>query len=104
MATPLTAVERAELLAAHPAWSPAGEALQRTVEFGDFAEAMAFVNRVALTAQALDHHPDIDIRGTRVTLGLITHFVGGLSAHDRTLAEAIDGFLAGKSPSVQAIP
>ena len=48
---------------------------------------------MALTAQALDHHPDIDIRGRRVTLGLITHSVGGLSAHDRTLAEAIDGFL-----------
>ena len=93
MATPLTAAERAEFLAAHPAWTPAGEGLERTVEFGDFAEAMAFVNRVALPAQALDHHPDIDIRGKRVTLSLITHSVGGLSGNDRTLAEAIDGFL-----------
>jgi len=93
MATPLTAAERAGLLAAHPAWSPAGESLERTIVFGDFAEAMGFVNRVALAAQTLDHHPDIDIRGKRVTLRLTTHSAGTLTDRDRTLAEAIDGFL-----------
>ncbi|HSQ36885.1 MAG TPA: 4a-hydroxytetrahydrobiopterin dehydratase [Acidimicrobiia bacterium] len=93
MATPLTAAERTGLLAAHPAWSPVGESLERTVAFGDFAEAMGFVNRVALAAQALDHHPDIDIRWNRVTLRLTTHSAGALTDRDRALAEAIDGFL-----------
>ena len=90
---PLSAAERAGVLSAHPDWSAAGEALERTITFGDFAEAMGFVNRVALAAQALDHHPDIDIRGRRVTLRLTTHSVGGLTDRDVALAELIDGFL-----------
>ena len=94
MATPLTTSERAGLLVDHPAWSPVGESLERTVGFGDFAEAMGFVNRVALAAQALDNHPDIDIRWNRVTLRLTTHSAGALTDRDRMLAEAIDGFLA----------
>ena len=78
----------------HSAWSVAGEVLQRTFAFRDFAEAMGFVNRVALAAEAADHHPDIDIRWNRVTLRLTTHSVGALTDLDRALAEQIDGFVA----------
>ena len=49
-----------------------------------------FVNRVALAAQAADHHPDIDIRWNRVTLRLTTHSVGALTDLDRALVEQID--------------
>ena len=55
---------------------------------------MGFVNRVALAAEAADHHPDIDIRWNRVTLRLTTHSVGALTDLDRALAEQIDGFVA----------
>jgi len=93
MAQLLTAEERARLSAAHPDWTATDETLERTIEFGDFAEAMGFVTRVGLAAQALDHHPDIDIRWNRVTLRLTTHSAGGLTDGDRALAEQIDGFL-----------
>ena len=90
-AQPLTADERAALLADHPAWSAAGEVLERTLSFKDFSEAMAFVIRVALAAQAADHHPDIDIRWNRVALRVTTHSVGALTDRDRALVEQIDG-------------
>jgi len=91
--SPLTAQERAAFLAGHPAWSASGHTLERTIAFTDFAEAMGFVNRVALAAQAADHHPDMDIRWNRVTLRLTTHSVAALTDLDRALAERIDGFL-----------
>jgi 4a-hydroxytetrahydrobiopterin dehydratase len=47
---------------------------------------MAFVNRVADLAEATDHHPDIDIRYSKVTLTLSTHDAGGLTARDFDLA------------------
>jgi 4a-hydroxytetrahydrobiopterin dehydratase len=91
--TPLTAEQRAGLAISHPAWSADDGTLQRTFAFRDFAEAMGFVNRVALVAQALDHHPDIDIRWNRVTLRLTTHSAGTLTDLDRDLAQQIDDFL-----------
>ena len=98
-ARPLTPDERSALLADHPDWSGAGEVMERTIAFADFAEAMGFVNRVALAAQAADHHPDIDIRWNRVTLRLTTHSAGALTDLDRELAETIDGFLGLKAGS-----
>ena len=49
-----------------------------------------FVNRVADAAEAADHHPDIDIRYSKVTLGLVTHDAGGLTRRDVALAERAD--------------
>lgn len=89
---PLTDEQRSELLSEHPDWKPVGEGLSRTWRFGDFAEAIGFVNRVALAAQARDHHPDIDIRWNRVTLTMITHSAGGLTGRDRDLIAEIDGW------------
>jgi 4a-hydroxytetrahydrobiopterin dehydratase len=91
--SPLTAQERAAFLAGHPDWSASGNTLERTIAFTDFAEAMGFVNRVALAAQAADRHPDIDIRWNRVTLRLTTHSAGALTDLDQALAERVDGFL-----------
>ncbi len=60
-----------------------------TFKFGDFAEALAFVNRVGAAAEEMDHHPDIDIRWNKVTLVLSTHSAGGLTAADFDLAGKI---------------
>jgi 4a-hydroxytetrahydrobiopterin dehydratase len=83
-----TAIARA--LAATPGWERAGAALRRTYRFGDFRQAMAFVNGVAEAAERAGHHPDIDIRYNAVTLALTTHDAGGLTAKDFELARAID--------------
>lgn len=75
----------------HPEWSWADKSITRTFEFADFAEALAFVNRVGQSADEAGHHPDIDIRWNKVTLTLSTHSAGGLTEKDLTMAEEIDG-------------
>jgi len=92
MPTPLTPEQRQSLADSHAAWSIDGEEISRTFEFSDFAEAIGFVNRVALVAEKADHHPDIDIRWNKVTLVLSTHSAGALTDLDRKTVETIDGF------------
>jgi 4a-hydroxytetrahydrobiopterin dehydratase len=77
-------------LSARPGWTRRGNALARTFEFPDFPAAIAFVNRIADAAESMDHHPDIDIRYTKVTCTLSTHSAGGITQRDFKLAEAIE--------------
>jgi 4a-hydroxytetrahydrobiopterin dehydratase len=70
-------------------WQRRGSEITRSFAFADFKAAMAFVNRVAALADEMDHHPDIDIRYSKVTLTLTTHDASGLTARDFTLAAAI---------------
>jgi 4a-hydroxytetrahydrobiopterin dehydratase len=71
-------------------WAHDGDALTKTVRRGDFAGALAFVNEVGALAEAVDHHPDIDIRWNTVTLRLSTHSEGGITGRDLDLAAEID--------------
>jgi 4a-hydroxytetrahydrobiopterin dehydratase len=71
-------------------WERDGDAIVTVRTFGDFAEALAWVNEVGALAEARDHHPDIAISWNRVTLTLTTHSDGGLTAKDLDLAAAID--------------
>ena len=73
-----------------PGWSRRGDLLTRTYAFRNFVDAIAFVNRVADHAEAANHHPDIDIRYSRVTLSLSTHDAGGITQNDLDLAKSID--------------
>jgi 4a-hydroxytetrahydrobiopterin dehydratase len=66
-------------------------AITARYKLADFAQALAFVNAVGAEAEAMDHHPDIDIRWNKVTLVLSTHSEGGLTANDFTLAGRISG-------------
>jgi 4a-hydroxytetrahydrobiopterin dehydratase len=86
---PLPDPEIAAHLGRLPGWERRGGAICRTFSFADFARAMDFVNRVAALAEAMDHHPDIDIRYSKVTLTLSTHDAGGLTDRDLALAEKI---------------
>jgi 4a-hydroxytetrahydrobiopterin dehydratase len=77
-------------------WSQRPDALERDFEFKDFAEAMAFVNRVAGVAEELNHHPDILVHGwNKVRLTLSTHSAGGLTDADHALARRIDEVTGG---------
>ena len=88
--TKLTDVEIAAALAGLPGWTREGDALVQRFTFATFAEGIRFVDRVAALADAADHHPDIDIRWTTVTMRLSTHSAGGLTEKDFTLASQID--------------
>jgi 4a-hydroxytetrahydrobiopterin dehydratase len=86
----LTAEQVVDELSAVSGWARAEDSIVRTVTLADFAEAMAFVNRVAALAEAANHHPDITIRWNAVTLTLATHSAGGLTAKDFELARQIN--------------
>jgi len=76
-------------------WSREGEAILKRYTFKAFADGIRFVDRVAVAADAADHHPDIDIRWTTVTMRLSTHSAGGLTRKDLALAAAIERLAAG---------
>jgi len=83
-------VEIDERLAASQ-WHREGQEIARTWKHADFAEAIAFVNRVAGVAEAMDHHPDITVHDYRfVTLRVSTHSAGGLTELDFDLARRCD--------------
>jgi 4a-hydroxytetrahydrobiopterin dehydratase len=71
-------------------WEREGEEIQKVYEFDDFPSAIKFVTGVAKLADRYDHHPDIDIRYSRVRLGLTTHSERGLTSLDFDLASEIE--------------
>jgi 4a-hydroxytetrahydrobiopterin dehydratase len=73
-----------------PGWERRGDEIRRTYSFPDFKGSMAFVNRVAALAEAADHHPDILVTYSKVTLTLTSHDAGGLTERDFRLAASID--------------
>jgi 4a-hydroxytetrahydrobiopterin dehydratase len=73
-----------------PGWSRRGDSLTKTYRFPTFPGAITFVTRVADVAESMDHHPDIDIRHTRLTFTLSTHDAGGITANDLSLAKEIE--------------
>jgi 4a-hydroxytetrahydrobiopterin dehydratase len=94
MAIPqLTDGERIDALSHLPGWHLARDksAISRDFAFGDFSEAFAFMARVALLAEKMDHHPEWSNVYNRVHITLTTHDAGGLSARDIAMARAIDG-------------
>jgi 4a-hydroxytetrahydrobiopterin dehydratase len=73
-------------------WRREGDAIVRDLQFADFAEAIAYVNRVAELAEEANHHPDILVHGwNKVRLTLTTHSEGGLTDNDFQMARRIDG-------------
>lgn len=81
-----------ERLTALSGWSGRDRrtAITKTYRFPGFRAALSFVAFVGELAEAEDHHPDIDIRYSRVTLTLSTHEAGGLTDKDFHLASLID--------------
>jgi len=74
-----------------PGWTlQKGKSIQKKFSFGNFKEALAFVNEVGALAEKSDHHPDITINYSKVTLTLWTHTSGGLTNKDFDLAEHIE--------------
>jgi 4a-hydroxytetrahydrobiopterin dehydratase len=73
-------------------WRREGDEIVRDFKFADFAEAMAFVNRVADAAEEANHHPDILVHGwNKVRLSVTNHGEGGLTEADFKLASTVDG-------------
>ena len=71
-----------------------GVAIEKCFRFADFSEAFAFLARVAMHAEKVDHHPEFTNVWNRVDFRLTSHDAGGVTERDVALARAIDG-LAG---------
>jgi pterin-4a-carbinolamine dehydratase/1-acyl-sn-glycerol-3-phosphate acyltransferase len=83
----------ATALEALDGWSGDPTALTRTVQLPSFPDAVAVVDRVAVAAEEMDHHPDIDIRYRTLTFVCATHSAGGVTELDIELARRIDGIV-----------
>lgn len=88
----LTARERDIALGRLNGWvyDAQADTISHDFKFRDFSEAFAFMTRVALLAQAADHHPEWSNVYNKVSITLTTHDADGLTAKDVALAEAID--------------
>jgi len=75
-------------------WDEADGRLRRELTFANFSEAWAFMSRVALLAEKMDHHPNWSNVWNTVTIELTSHDVGNtVTERDRRLAEAINAIL-----------
>ena len=73
-------------------WAREGEAITKAFSCGDFAGSVEFVNRLLPLAEEMNHHPDLAISWSTVTLAISTHSEGGLTGADFELARRIDTF------------
>lgn len=89
---PLSGADRATALLGLPLWRECDgrDAIGRAFQFHDFAEAFAFMTRVALAAEKLDHHPEWRNVYNQVEIVLSSHDCGGLTERDIRLAHLID--------------
>jgi 4a-hydroxytetrahydrobiopterin dehydratase len=90
MATKLTDTELKQALAELPGWSLKDGMIVKKYAHNSFPEAIVFVNAVAHLAELLNHHPDVDIRYSNITVALVTHDAGGITVKDVTLAKQIE--------------
>ena len=91
MPQPLSDDAIARELAELPGWTRDGAEIVRTFDRGNFNGSIAFVNAIAMAANAADHHPDIAIAWNDVTIRLSSHDAHGLTERDFALARTVDG-------------
>ncbi len=86
----LSETELTEKLGAIRGWVYLDGKLQKTFSFPDFEKAMEYVNQLAMVIHKQDHHPDIHIRYSKVTIATNTHDEDGITDKDFKLAKACD--------------
>lgn len=94
---PLLGVERAKALHDLIGWSEAKgrDAITKTFQFRSFSQAWGWMNRVALYAEKVDHHPEWSNVYGRVEVTLATHSAGGVTEKDVALARKMDEYAGG---------
>jgi len=78
-----------EKLSSLVGWGQEGNQIVKQFKFKNFVESIGFVSKVAMLAERVDHHPDILIEYSKVTITLSTHSEGGLTEKDFNLASEI---------------
>jgi 4a-hydroxytetrahydrobiopterin dehydratase len=86
----LSDAEIEERLAGLSGWTRAGDAIEKSFKREDFVGSVRFVSSLVEPAEAMSHHPDLEISWDTVTVTLSSHSEGGLTAADFELAAKID--------------
>ncbi len=86
----LTTIEIENRLKKLNNWFLVSNAIEKKYVFKDFKEAMLFINKVALLAEEMSHHPEWNNVYNKLNIRLSTHDISGISEKDFELAEAID--------------
>lgn len=86
----LSDAEIEQRLTALDGWERAGEAIRKVFECGDFVGSVRFVESLVGPAEAMGHHPDLELSWDKVTVTISTHSEGGLTAADFELARKVD--------------
>ena len=69
-----------------------GKSISRTIDTDGFTSAASLIGKIAVEAEALDHHPDVHLTGYKhLQVVLTTHDAGGVTERDFKLASKIDG-------------
>ena len=79
-----------EALTSCDGWRREGESIVKEFDRGDFAGSVDFVNAIAPRAEEMNHHPDLGISWSKVTVSITTHSEGGLTLNDFELARKVD--------------
>ena len=86
----LSDAEIDERLSGLDGWERSGDAITKQFENGDFKGSVDFVDRLTPEAEDMNHHPDLEISWSTVTVSITTHSQGGLTENDFELAKRID--------------
>jgi 4a-hydroxytetrahydrobiopterin dehydratase len=79
-----------ERLGSLPEWRRDGDAIRRAYACGDYVGSVSFVQSTVEPAEALGHHPDLEVSWDTVTVTVTSHSEGGLTAADFELAAKLD--------------
>ena len=74
----------------NPTWTVSDKSIQKEYIFKNFIDAFAFMSKVALLSEKMDHHPDWQNTYNKVIIKLTSHDMGGITTNDIKLAEDID--------------
>jgi len=86
----LNDAEIEERLSGLTGWGRKGEAISKDFGCGDFVGSVKFVESLVEPAEAMGHHPDLEVSWDTVTVTISTHSEGGLTAADFELAAKVD--------------
>jgi 4a-hydroxytetrahydrobiopterin dehydratase len=94
----LSPADAAAALSELPLWSGGVDGVERTLELTSFRAAVEAISVIADVAEQLDHHPDMDLRWTKVRVAVVTHSAGGLTELDLELARRVDALFPAAQP------
>lgn len=81
-----------EFLNSNKSWILKDNGIERTLSFSNYMAGIEFINKLAIKAEELNHHPDLIVGWCKIQVRFSTHDLGGISSFDLEMAESSDSF------------